>query len=456
MQSSKSILETAVKRLARVTPTLPEEVLQTFVRRFTQQRDTFVELVQNHGTPLYVYDRSAFQRRIREFVSAFEDSPSVVHVFYAVKSNNHPLIAETAVKAGLGLDVSSGLELEMAIRCKCHKILFSGPGKTLDELRLATDYADRVTVLVDSFGELERLNAVAASIRMPVRIGVRICTEESGLWKKFGIPLDRLDEFLQKSSECKNLRLEGLQFHTSWNLDPGKQTAFIRRLGKQLGVIESSKLASINFIDIGGGFWPPQGEWLQEAETDRGRIGAALTGNYWPSDISHYRLEATSIEQFATAIVSAFKANIEPYVKCDIYTEPGRWLCNDAVHILLTVVDRKAEDVVITDGGTNAVGWERFESDFFPVINLSRSGTEEHQCAVYGSLCSPHDIWGYSYFGSGIERGDILLVPTQGAYTYSLRQQFIKPLPSFVVMTPADDEAGTTVEPKSRRLQRTE
>jgi len=112
--------------------------------------------------------------------------------------------------------------------------------------------------------------------------------------------------------------------------------------------------------------------------------------------------------------------------------EPGRWLCHDAVHMLVKVVDKKAENIVITDGGTNMVGWDRFETDFFPVMNLTRPSTEEHECAVYGSLCTPHDIWGYSYFGEGIENGDMLLIPTQGAYTFSLRQEFIKSVPKFV------------------------
>lgn len=102
----------------------------------------------------------------------------------------------------------------------------------------------------------------------------------------------------------------------------------------------------------------------------------------------------------------------------------------DAVHLFLSVVDKKAPDLVITDAGTNTVGWERFETDYFPVLNLSRPSLEERPCHILGSLCTPHDVWGYMYFGHSIEPGDILMIPTQGAYTYSLRQHFIKPLPS--------------------------
>ena len=56
----------------------------------------------------------------------------------------------------------------------------------------------------------------------------------------------------------------------------------------------------------------------------------------------------------------------------------------------------------------------------------------ERQCLVAGSLCTPHNIWGYGCFGDDIQVGDVMLVPNQGAYTYSLRQEFIKPLPKSV------------------------
>jgi diaminopimelate decarboxylase len=58
-----------------------------------------------------------------------------------------------------------------------------------------------------------------------------------------------------------------------------------------------------------------------------------------------------------------------------------------------------------------------------------RPSTRERPCRIFGSLCTPHDIFGFSYFGDGLEPGDRLLIPCQGAYTYSLAQNFIKPAP---------------------------
>jgi diaminopimelate decarboxylase len=246
-----------------------------------------------------------------------------------------------------------------------------------------------------------------------------LTTDDNGLWRKFGIALKDLSRFLDTAKCSSHVAVEGLQFHTSWNLDPYNQVDFITRLGSTLSELTPGQRSAIEFIDIGGGFWPSQGEWLQSSGT---------------SKRNHYKRHSTTIEEFAEQIGHAVRTHLFPYVSCRICAEPGRWLCNDAMHLLLTVVDKKASDLVVTDAGTNAIGWERFETDYFPVINLSRPEAIEHKCYILGSLCTPHDVWGYSYWGKDIQPGDILMIPTQGAYTYSLRQEFIKPLPEVVML----------------------
>lgn len=400
----------------------------------------FLETVRAEGSPLYVFDLETLVARYRRFRAAFQAVLPELRMYYALKSNSHPLPAATLVREGCGLDVSSGLELNTALDCNATDIVFSGPGKRVDELKLAVDNAERVTILLDSFTELRRLERVALQAGTVVRAGVRLTIAETGIWQKFGIPLDRLPYFFEEASRCRHINLCGLQFHVSWNLDPGAQVSFIARLGAALVRLDRKYRDNIRFLDIGGGFWPEQGEWLQEAATPRGMFRGALE----EKDIfglNHYRQEARPIEDFAERLAAALGQYLPEDMKVTICLEPGRWLCNDAMHILLTVLDKKLPNLVITDGGTNAVGWERFEYDFFPVINLTRPGIDEHECLVAGSLCTPHDLWGYSYFGEGIEEGDVLLVPNQGAYTYSLRQEFIKPLPGCTELI-TDGSAG--------------
>jgi len=142
-----------------------------------------------------------------------------IRIYYAVKSNNHPAIARTFVEAGLGLDVSSGRELQLALDCGAEDIVFSGPGKTMNELSLAVASRDRITVLIDSFGELERLDSVASKANAFVRAGVRMTANEQPLWAKFGIPLSALPEFWAAAAKSRKVRLRGDP--VSHQLEPG-------------------------------------------------------------------------------------------------------------------------------------------------------------------------------------------------------------------------------------------
>ena len=433
-QNSLGFIMQAAELYSQPIPSLDREELKEFVGTMLDRRETFLALAREQGSPLYVIDTAALKNRANRFRRAFTSVLPKVRIYYALKSNSHPLIASTLVREGLGLDVSSGLELGLALDCGAEDIVLSGPGKQPSELQLALDHVDRVTVLMDSFAELEKLEAAAATRDAVIRAGVRLTTEESGIWKKFGIPLSRLGEFMEQARGCPHVDLRGLQFHISWNLNPESQVVFIARVGAVLRQLAKEHRDSIKFLDIGGGFWPEQGEWLQAAATPQGMIRTALAKSATIEGQKYFKRAADPISEFAEHIAAALRTHLPEDMNAAVCLEPGRWLCHEAMHILLTVADRKSSDLVITDGGTNAVGWERFESDYFPVINLTRPGLTEHDCLIAGSLCTPHDLWGYSYFGEGIREGDILLVPDQGAYTYSLRQEFIKPLPKAVLL----------------------
>ncbi|MFC1885100.1 diaminopimelate decarboxylase family protein [Thermodesulfobacteriota bacterium] len=436
MESSKnagSLLKDLREILEQKAPILPQEDLISFIETYFNKRDEYLSLLSENPPPLYMLDSSALKERADKFRYVFEKVFPRVSFFFAVKSNNHPDMARTLLESGFGLDVSSGLELEMALKLDARDIVFSGPGKTDDELLSATLNEDRVTLLMDSFGELQRTESVAKKQNKSVRAGVRLTTNPNGLWRKFGISPDDLPGFWEESRKCPHINIQGLQFHTSWNLSPRAQIEFIQNLGKTLKSMPGDFKKNIDFIDIGGGYWPEEGEWLQDAGTLSGRIRAFLEKPEINFD-KHSRISSVPIETFAEEIGSAVKEHIFNIMDCRIFLEPGRWISHHAMHLFLSVIDKKAPDLVITDAGTNAIGWERFETDYFPILNLTRPSLKEKRCNILGSLCTPHDIWGFCYFGEDIRPGDILMIPTQGAYTYSLRQHFIKPVPPVVLI----------------------
>lgn len=433
-QQIDQTLEKVTSALERETPLLKTEEIQFLIRPFIKDKETYLNIVKDFGSPLYVFDEQALVHKAEQFHNAFKKQFKQAKCFYALKSNSHSFLIKTLVGLGYGIDVSSGVELKQALQYSPKEMIFSGPAKTDDELELACQHSSKVTILVDSFGELKRLQNIAKAKNVVVRIGIRLMIEENGLWRKFGIPLRRLNEFFTEANQYSHIKLCGLQFHASWNLDTTKQCAIIERLGNTFSELDANILKQIEFIDIGGGYWPASGEWIHPCATEEGRIRQCVSPQL-TEGMDHRVLPSTSIEGFAQEISRAFERSIWPLVNCDVYLEPGRWISTDAMHILLQVIDKKADDVVIIDGGTNIVGWERYEMDYCPVVNLSNAGDEEHECMLFGSLCTPHDVWGYSYFGKGIKEGDVLLIPNQGAYTYSLRQNFIKALPREVILS---------------------
>jgi diaminopimelate decarboxylase len=421
----------ALKALKNREKPLPPEMLQAYVRSMLEKREILLESAHTFGTPQYLFDEPALAQSLARFHDAFSRRMERFRLFYAVKSNSFPGLCKVVSDAGHGLDVSSGMELSTALDTGCKHILFSGPGKTDDEIRFALSHREKVTVLMDSVSELERISRLATEGRVshgPVKAGIRIRAEHHGLWDKFGIPLEDLQGFLRKARSVPSVHLQGLQFHTSWNRDPRPQVEMIQALGALLkqGPPERD-WARLRFLDIGGGYWPEKGEWLNPQNTWWGKLLLLFEPDH-AFKSRHYYLEAKSLDVFSTEISRALSLQGKPLSDLEIWMEPGRWISTPAMHILLKVVDRKDENRVITDGGINLLGWERPLTEFIPVINLSRPSLKEIPISVFGSLCTPLDIWGTSCFGQDLLPGDVLLIPDQGSYTYSLRQSFIKPI----------------------------
>ena len=143
-------------------------------------------------------------------------------------------------------------------------------------------------------------------------------------------------------------------------------------------------------------------------------------------------IHVSPIEEFAAEIAKTFKANILPLFKdIDLLTEPGRYVSHSSLHMLLRLIEIKGEQIGITDGSGNMIGWEKYQFfNYVPLFNLTQFNPEkENPFLLYGSLCTPDDIWGYYLYGDTPKEDDLILMPYQGAYTYTLAQEFIRDIP---------------------------
>ena len=180
-------------------PVFQQEEIKSIVSSYLNKRDYYLEKLKQNFPPCYLLETSILKKKADDFRHAFENLLPETAFYFAMKCNNHPEISSEMTKNGYGLDVSSGLELDQALALGCEDIVFSGPGKTKGEHYIALQNAGRVKILVDSFGELERLSNLANFMMVHVRIGVRLTTNPKMLWRKFGILPERLEEFYQKS-----------------------------------------------------------------------------------------------------------------------------------------------------------------------------------------------------------------------------------------------------------------
>jgi len=160
-----------------------------------KKRMAILKIAGKYHTPFYLFDTDELEKSITDFAVTFEKFIPNFKAYYAVKSNSHPLVLKTVLKHGLGLDISSGRELKIALKHGTRNILFSGPGKTNEKLRLAVKNNLSVTINIDNFSELKRLGEITKKERKTINAGVRLFTKHHGLWNKFGIPLSDLKDF---------------------------------------------------------------------------------------------------------------------------------------------------------------------------------------------------------------------------------------------------------------------
>lgn len=404
------------------------------------KKKSLLSIAKKYGTPCYVLDGHELTNNIRSFKESFLRHIPRAEFFYALKTNRHQFLLKKVITAGFGLDIASARELGLGITAGAKNFVFSGPGKTTDQLRAALRHSLPVTINIDSFGELERLGMLTSRLKKHVRVGIRIHTSDHGDWQKFGIPLSDLKKFWRRAKRYPFLHLVGIHSHTSLNEDAKPYVNTIRTIAAYLSThFTKNELREITFIDLGGGFYPYKTDgyypWVIPAG-EIAQIAYEKNGQRPHFPYPHYRTDAIPIESYARDIGRAIKKYLSPLLDCAYYFEPGRVISSTAMHILLRVVDVKSPACAILDGGNNILGWERLSYEYFPVINLTHPGKKEHACELYGSLCmsGKYDTWGHYYYGSRLAEGDALVVPYQGHLTYALAQNFIHPIPPVHIM----------------------
>jgi diaminopimelate decarboxylase len=179
-------------------------------------------LAERIGTPFYCYSSATLERHYQVFADAFADVPALV--CYALKANSNQAVIATLARKGAGADIVSGGELKRALAAgvPAGKIVFSGVGKTKEEIAAALA-AGIYCFNVESEPELQVLAAIAREMKRTAPVSVRINPDVDAKThakistgkaeNKFGVPLARAREFCANAGRMPDIRLIGVDMH---------------------------------------------------------------------------------------------------------------------------------------------------------------------------------------------------------------------------------------------------
>ncbi len=350
------------------------------------------------GTPCWVYSQATFRRRAAALRAAFEQAGLDVTVHYAVKANDHLAVLRLMHEAGLGADVVSAGELLRARRAgmPASDIVFSGVGKTDDELRLAL-VEGIGQINVESAEELDALSAIAAAIGAAARVCLRvnpdidagthdkIATGRAG--DKFGIAHDEVAALYARAASLPGIRPVGLAVHIGSQIAAtGPYRAAYARIA---GLVMELRAAghTVEAVDCGGGLGIP------------------------------YRHEA---EGSPAALAGVIRATLGG-LGLRLMVEPGRWLAGPAGVLLASVVRARqspSRRFVILDAGMNDLARPSLYGVWHGIMPLSAVDAAglSTLADVVGPVCESADIFARARALPPLAPGARVAILDAGAY----------------------------------------
>ncbi len=389
-----------------------------------------VDLVRQHGTPLYVYDERYIRVQCRAFKSAvdtFAPAGGVVH--FASKAFCTVAMCRIAAQEGLGLDAVSGGELYTARSAgfPMDRVTLHGNVKTVEELEMALDYGVG-RIIIDSLSEIDVLQQLAAEKGKRVGVIVRLnpgidahtyeAVQTARTDCKFGLGIGDGEALnaLKRISRCPNLELFGLHTHVGSQIF--EVAPFLQAVER---LTDFSVLASV-----------VTGVEMREAIVGGG-FGVRYTADDPPSLDPRESIRAIS----RTLARECARKGIRPP---KLIIEPGRAIVAEAGAALYTVCAIKeipgVRKYVSLDGGMMDNPRVALYGARYRAFVANRADERPVETVTLaGRACESGDVFGYDFRLPRVALGDVILMPTAGAYQYSMASNYNRvPLPKVLLL----------------------
>jgi diaminopimelate decarboxylase len=365
------------------------------------------ELAASVGTPFYCYSTATLERHYRVFADAFAGMAATL-VCYSVKANSNLGVLATIAKLGAGMDVVSEGELRRALAVKVppERIVFSGIGKTREEMAFALD-AGILAFNVESEAELRALSDVAAARGLTARIAFRVNPDVDAKThhkiatgkaeNKFGVPFDEAPRLYALASRLPGIAPTGVHMHIGsqiTDLDPFRNAfALLKELVERL----RQEGFAIDFVNLGGG------------------LGIPYRNDQPPPP---------SPADYANLVKQAVGA-----LGVRLIFEPGRMIAGNAgilVSRVLYVKGGASKTFTIVDAAMNDLIRPTLYDAHHEILPVAapEQGAPTVVTDIVGPVCETGDYLALARALPELKAGDLISVMTAGAYGAVLASEY--------------------------------
>jgi diaminopimelate decarboxylase len=372
------------------------------------ERVALSALAKKFGTPLYLYSQNTIRERYRTFDEAFRGVPHTI--CYSVKANSNLSLLKMLAGMGCGFDVVSGGELLRVLKASrgaAKKVVFSGVGKTADELDLALK-SEILMFNVESEQELALLGERATELKREARIALRVNPDvaakthpyiSTGLHKhKFGVPMQEARAIYAAASYHPWLDVAGISVHI------GSQITDVKPFGEAMARVADlvRELRDdghhVRYVDAGGG----------------------LGIDYERGDLSEFPKQAKAYAKLVTKALRGL----------DVYLllEPGRSIVGPAGALVTRVLYNKRNNgkrFVVVDAAMNDLIRPALYGAYHEIVPvLAPEASKSETCDVVGPICETGDFFARDRELTCVSDGDLLAILDTGAYGMSISSNY--------------------------------
>ena len=429
--------------------------------------NTARELVEKHGSPLFVFGRARIENNIEQLLRLREAVDCKIKLCYAAKANSEHELLRIVRKSGADIEVNSGGELEMALAAGFmpDQIVFNGTSKTDEEIEIAIS-AGIYAIQADSFFEIELIEAAAKRLEKRANVSLRLVPEiktdtlhglqTALLTSKFGMmPAEALEAFRRWDPDNKYLDICGIHIHIgSQNPQTQPYIDALVALFENLLLIHNETGHRLRHLNLGGGF--PVNYLRDDSHADaiNPQQRELLSADLDPIDVTRKAWNAI--------VKLAERNNAEHLLEnIELLLEPGRKIIADAGVCLTTVRNKKERPIrlepgskrdrgsdiwLLTDAGFNILLSMETYKWYYHLISADRpAASHKTPYKLGGPLCDGGDVYfdiegenrlpDYRLLPAEVEVGELLALLNCGAYSVSQMFPYNgRSLPSVVIV----------------------